>query len=49
MYLDDFADTEDEVELDEEAAEREMRREERRKVSLTSDPQLLKSATLPDS
>lgn len=34
VYLDEFADTDDEVE-DEEAEERELRKEERRKVSLS--------------
>ena len=32
VFLDEFADTDDEVEVDEEEAERELRREERRKV-----------------
>ena len=33
VYLEDFADTDDEVELDEEAEERALRREERRRVN----------------
>lgn len=33
MFLEDFADTDDEIEVDEEEQERLMRREERRKVS----------------
>ncbi len=33
MFLEDFADTDDEVKLDEDDEEREIRREERRQVS----------------
>lgn len=32
VFLDEFADTDDEVEVDQEAEEREIRKEERRKV-----------------
>jgi vacuolar protein sorting-associated protein 72 len=33
VFLDEFADTDEEVEMDEEETERQMRKEERRKVS----------------
>lgn len=36
VFLEDFADTDDEVEMDEEETERQMRREERRKVKSAS-------------
>ena len=34
VFLDEFADTDEEVEVDEEEMERQMRKEERRKVKL---------------
>ena len=36
VFLEDFADTDEEIELDEEDEEREIRREERRKVGMSS-------------
>jgi hypothetical protein len=37
VFLEDFADTDDEVELDEEDEERALRREERRKFNTVGD------------